>query len=124
MPMLRALILLPLLGGCLSEPLIRDLKYTPNAGLVGTESTITGSVTYTKANDEVSQSVVILYPPNGAPVVSPRTPIENVGQGVVGMVNFTLKFTPTAAGSYRFEVFIVDLGDHESNKLEGIIKVN
>jgi hypothetical protein len=125
--MLRLTLIGPLLLllACQNEPpFIRDLKYTPNAGLVNMESTVSGSVAYTDVDNDISQSVVELITPGGMATLSPRTPIENVGQGVVGSVNFTIKFTPTVTGTWTFNVYLIDLQEHVSNKLEGIIKVN
>jgi len=112
-------------SGCENEPpFLRDLKYTPNAALKDVETSIGGSVAYTDVDNDISQWVVELFDPTGVVTVSPRTPIENVGQGVTGLVNFTIKFTPAVIGAWRFNVFIIDLADHQSNKLDGVIKVN
>ncbi len=125
-PMLRLLPLLVVLGGCENEPpFIRDLKYSPNAALVGKETSISGTITYTDVDNDISQSVVELINPKGMAQVSPRTPIENVGGGVVGSVGFTIeKWIPDQTGTWTFNVFLIDLADHQSNKLDGIIKVN
>lgn len=114
-----------LLGGCDSPvPFIRDLKYSPNAALAAKEATISGTVAYTDPDNDISQSVLELVQPSGAGERFPRMPIESVGQGVVGSVAFTLKFTPDVGGTWRFNVLLIDLADHESNRLAGIIKVN
>jgi hypothetical protein len=123
--MLRILPLVLLVVGCENEPpYIRDLKYSPNAGLLGKESTISGSVAYSDVDNDISQTVVELFNPGGVPLISPRTPIENVGQGVIGNVQFTIKHTFDVTGTWRFNVFLIDLQEHQSNKLDGIIKVN
>jgi len=128
-----ALRLLPLillsigLGACGPEPpSIRDLKYSPNAALVGMQTTISGTVAYTDNNNDISQSVVELYAPNGALIsMTPPTPIMNVGMGVVGMVNFDITmWTPDTAGIHHFQIYIIDLTGAPSNKLQGVIRVN
>jgi hypothetical protein len=124
--MIRAAICgLLLLAACGPQPpYLRDLKYTPNAALVNVEATISGMVAYSDPDNDISQTVLELYPPTGMPIISPRLPIENVGQGVVGNVTFNLKFTPMMPGVWKFNIFIIDLQDQESNRLEGIVKVN
>lgn len=112
------------LAACGPEPpFIRDLKYAPNAANVGREATISGTVAYTDPDNDLSYSTVELVDPAGGVVVSEKTPIDNVGQGVVGSVNFTVKFTPTLIGDWTFGVTVFDLRDAPSNKLTGPIKV-
>jgi|GEM_PF-3437511 len=116
-----------LLAGCGPEPpSIRDLKYSPNAALVGMQTTISGSIAYTDNNNDISQSVVELYAPNGSLIsMTPPTPIMNVGMGVVGTVSFDITmWTPDTVGIHHFQIYINDLTGAQSNKLQGVIRVN
>lgn len=122
----RALLLgIVLWAGCGPEPpFIRELKYSPNAALLNLETTISGMVAYTDQDNDISQSIIELSDPSGVTTTSPRLPIDNAGMGVVGMVNFTIKFTPNVTGTWTFKISLIDLSERYSNKLSGIIKVN
>jgi hypothetical protein len=126
--MRRALVsfVLVVLSGCGPEaPQIRDLKYSPNAGLVGEQTTISGTIQYTDPDNDISQSVVELYAPNGMLIsTTPPTPIQNVGQGPIGSVGFSIeRWTPEVEGIHRFNIYIIDLRGAPSNKLQGILRV-
>jgi hypothetical protein len=107
-----------------SVPEIRNLKYSPNAALVGEDSTITGTVDYTDSGNDVSQTIFQLIDANGKVTTSPPEPIMNAGAGVIGTVNFSIKFTPTIAGNWGFNIWLVDLRSFRSNILQGIIRVS
>ena len=109
-----------------SPPYIQNLAYSPNAALVGVQESITGSVSYSDPDNDISQTVLTLYDPsNSVVLMTPPTPIQNVGQGVVGMVPFSIDmWTPAVAGPHRFELYIIDLAGHPSNILSGPIRVN
>jgi hypothetical protein len=124
---MRGVAVALLLAACgPSTPYIYNLTYSPNAGLVGVQTTISGSVSYGDQDNNISQTVVTLYDPTNTVIsVTPPTPIQNVGQGVTGMVPFSIDmFTPTIAGQHRFEIYILDLNAHPSNILSGPIVVN
>lgn len=121
-----ALLLALATGACgPSAPEIRDLKYSPNAALVGEATTISGTVAYTDPDNDISQSVVELYAPNGMLIsTTPPTPIQNVGQGPIGMVGWSIeRWTPDVDGIHRFYIYIIDLAGRPSNKLQGILRV-
>src|SRR4029453_7672773 len=98
------------------------LEYTPNAGFVGQDNTIMGSVLYSDADQDVSQGVFEVSDPRGMLVFrSPPEPVMGTG-GITGTANFTLRLAPTDVtqlGIYHFTVWVVDLAAHESNHLEG-----
>ncbi len=119
------LALLPLASGCADDPpSIRNLQYSPNAAIVGMPSTINGMVDYTDQDNDISQSQIELLTPENVSTVSSPTPIMNVGMGVVGMVNYTLMFTPDEPGNWHFNVWIIDLQGRASNKLNGLLRVS
>jgi hypothetical protein len=123
---MRFLILaVALLAGCGDDPpSIRDLTYSPNAGIVGMQSTINGTVAYTDQDNDISQSQLELISPSDVKNTSSPVPIMNVGQGVVGTVNFTLMFTPDVPGNWHFNVWIIDLQGRPSNMLNGTLRVS
>lgn len=114
------------LAGCGPEaPQIRDLRYSPNAALVGQQTTISGTVQYTDPDNDISQSVVELYGPDGKLIsATPPTPIQNVGQGPLGMVGWSIdRWTPEVPGNHTFIVYIIDLTGRPSNRLQGLLRV-
>ena len=124
---MRALLLFALAGvvGCSDDPpTIRMLQYTPNAALTGTAASINGMVNFTDTDGDISQSLVNLVSPSGQATLSSPEPITNVTQGPLGMVNFTIGFTPGEPGNWHFDVWIIDLLGRPSNKLGGIIRVS
>ena len=128
MPHMRAAgLFVALLSACgPSTPFIQNLAYSPNAGLIGVQESISGSASYSDQDNDISQTVLTLYDPTGTVItMTPPTPISDVGQGVVGTVPFTIdNWTPTVAGVHRFELYIIDLQGHPSNILSGPIRVN
>jgi hypothetical protein len=114
-----------LLAGCSDDPPeIRQLMYSPNAGLVGTMSAISGTVNFTDSDGDISQSQVELIDPLGASGTSSPEPITNVNQGPIGMVSFSIMFTPAVAGNFHFNIWIIDLQGRSSNRLSGTIRVS
>jgi hypothetical protein len=119
------IVLLALAAGCGDEPpSIRNLKYAPNAAVLGTMAQITGSVDYTDQDNDISQSQVELIAPSGAVTTASPSPIPNTGEGVVGTVSFTIMFTPMEEGVWHFNVWILDLQGRPSNRLNGPIRVS
>jgi hypothetical protein len=114
-----------LLAGCSDDPPeIRQLMYSPNAGLVGAMSAINGTVAFTDSDGDISQSQVELIDPAGASGTSSPQPIMNVNQGPIGSVDFSIMFTPLLEGNYHFNVWIIDLQGRSSNRLSGVIRVS
>jgi hypothetical protein len=123
---LRAIAIAVLLvAGCSDDPPeIRQLMYTPNAGLVGTMATINGTVAFTDSDGDISQSQLELFDPTGAGALTSPMPIMNVNQGPIGSVDFSIMFTPDQDGNWHFDVWIIDLLGRPSNKLTGTIRVS
>ena len=124
---MRALLLFALAGavGCSDDPpTIRMLQYTPNAALTGTAASINGMMNYVDQDGDISQSQVNLVSPSGLATLSSPDPIQNVTQGPLGMVSFTISFTPGEPGNWHFDVWIIDLLGRASNKLGGTIRVS
>jgi hypothetical protein len=114
------------LAGCSDDPpTIRMIQYSPNAALVGVMSTINGQVSFTDPDGDISQSQVTLTDPTGASVTSSMTPITDVNQGPIGMVPFSIDFTPGIAGNWTFNFWIIDLQGRSSNVLmNNVIRVS
>lgn len=113
------------LAGCSDDPpSIRMLEYSPNAASQGVMASISGMVNYTDSDGDISQSQFDLVAPSGMAQTSSLIPIANVNQGPLGMVDFTIDFTPLEVGVYHFDVWIVDLQGRESNRLQGPIRVS
>jgi len=114
-----------LLAGCSDDPPeIRNLKYSPNAAITGVMASISGGVNYTDSDGDISQTQLELIDPSGASIVSSPTPIQDVTQGALGNVAFTLTFTPPVEGIYHFNIWIIDLLGRQSNKIFGVIRVS
>jgi hypothetical protein len=113
------------LAGCSDDPpSIRMLVYSPNAASQGVMASISGTVNYSDPDGDISQSQFDLVAPSGMAQTSSLVPISDVTQGPLGMVDFTINFTPMEVGLYHFDVWIVDLQGRESNRLQGPIRVS
>ena len=127
MAMLRRVLAVCVLlaAGCSDDPPeIRMLSYSPNAGLVGAMTNISGTVAYTDSDGDISQTQVELIDPAGSSTISSPIPISDVTQGPIGSVAFTIMFTPAIDGNFHFNVWIIDLQGRSSNKLAGFIRVS
>jgi hypothetical protein len=87
-------------------------------------ASISGTVNYSDPDGDISQSQFDLVAPSGMAQTSSLVPISDVTQGPLGMVDFTINFTPMEVGLYHFDVWIVDLQGRESNRLQGPIRVS
>jgi hypothetical protein len=107
-------------------PQIRDLLYSPNAGLVSVSTSITGSVAYSDPDNDVSQYVAVVKSPSGDTLYqSPPLPITSVGQGPLGEVQFEAgPLVPRVSGVHLLQVWVVDLLGQQSNVLEGPFRVS
>src|SRR5689334_20293333 len=64
LPLLGLVAAGPLVAGCGPEPpSIRMLMYSPNAGFVGQELKVSGSVAYTDPDNDISQTVIEVADP-------------------------------------------------------------
>jgi hypothetical protein len=101
--------------------------YTPNAGFINTDMTVTGTFNATDDDMDISQWVFELISPSQQLVYrSPANPVTSMGSGVVGPVNFTLpiaaSYIPTA-GIYMFNIWLIDIKGRKSNSLSGLLRI-
>lgn len=103
------------------------LVYSPNAGFANEDNMIMGTYLWSDPDQDISQGVVEISDPKGMLVIRTEpTPIMGSGSGVTGSANFTLnldKALVTQVGLYHFTIWAVDLAAHESNHLEGTVRM-
>src|SRR4051794_14569719 len=102
------------------------LEYMPNAGFVAEDNQFTGTVLYSDADQDVSQGVIEVSGPNGQLIIRSEPEPVMGNPGITGTANFALTIDKTQAtqqGIYHFTVWVVDLAAHESNHLEGEIRM-
>jgi hypothetical protein len=117
-----------LVAGCSDDPpYIHDMTYTPNAGFINTDMTVTGQFQATDDDMDISQMVWELISPSQTLVArSPANPVMSMGTGVVGPVTFTLPIDHTllsTAGIYQFNLWLIDLKGRKSNSLSGLLRI-
>jgi hypothetical protein len=117
-----------LVAGCSDDPpFIQMMTYTPNAGFINTDLTVSGTFNATDDDQDVSQWVYELISPSQTLLYrSPATPVTSMGTGVVGPVTFTMmidhSYLPTA-GVYQFNLWLIDIEGRKSNSLNGLLRI-
>lgn len=122
----RLLLLTSLVAGCGPEaPYIYELTYSPNAAFTLEEATITGAFKYSDPDRDVSQGIYeVISPSNQLILRSPPTPLMGTGSATIGTVNFTITFTPEVEGLHIIQLWIRDLYERPSNKLQGLVRAS
>jgi len=114
--------------GCSSDdgaaPTIATLVYSPMTVPSGAQSTISGTFTFQDKDGDAAQIGIDVRLPDQTMQELPLSDLQNVGEMTSGTINFAVIISPPFAGTYQFEVFIVDDADNESNHLMGSLTAN
>ncbi|OGR24758.1 MAG: hypothetical protein A2X83_02030 [Desulfuromonadales bacterium GWD2_54_10] len=75
------------------------------------------SFDYSDQDGDVTDSTVVLYDAAGAEIGSSTAKIPDNAGHTSGTLQGTLDFSDLSAGDYKFEIFIIDSGGRQSNRL-------
>jgi hypothetical protein len=102
-------------------PSIANLSYSPTSGTVGQTITITGTFSFTDREGDVDTFGGAVSGPGGTATLSPQS--AGVSGLTEGTVQFALVIVAQAAGTYQFQLWLVDKPGNRSNILAGSINV-
>ena len=124
------LIAIPL-GGCGdddssrtlgSAPLIADLSLAPTELKVGSQTNITGTLSFQDPDGDVFEIGMEVRLPTGQSQAIPQSAVSGVSAQTSGVLNFMLSLMPRATGDYVLDVWIIDRAGQPSNRLTGTFK--
>ena len=106
-------------GSAAAHPIVSDLKYSPDTATVGQKTTVNGSVTFEAPNGNVTLLGLAITLPDGTSQDLPKIEVKDAAGLKKGWTSFVFYLVPPAAGTYDFEVWLVDADGNESNRLTG-----
>lgn len=118
-------LLLVLASACSSDsgapPAIANLTYSPMTVTTGQASVVTGSMTFTDEDGDLAELGAEVTLPDSTKQSLPKSDIRGLAGQTEGTLAFQLSFIPPAPGAYGFALFVIDEGERESNRLEGVV---
>jgi hypothetical protein len=116
-----------LLLGCGGDggdpPAISALTYGPDTIPSAQQSSVSGTLQFQDPDADLTQLGAAVTLPDGTVQELPLTALQGYAGQVTGRVTLTLTIVPPVAGTYGFEVWVIDAQDHASNRLEGTLHV-
>jgi hypothetical protein len=101
-----------------TAPTISNLTASPATLPVGTQTTVSGTVTFSDPDGDLEQLGVEVTLPDQSKQTLPMTNLQNVGTMTDGTIAWALIVVPPAAGPYKMSLWITDADGHTSNHLE------
>jgi len=104
-------------------PTITALTYSPDAIPAAQQSAIHGTLQFEDPDADLTQLGAAVTLPDGTVQDLPLTGLKGYAGQATGQVTLTLAIVPPVAGTYGFEVWVIDAEDHASNRLQGTLHV-
>ena len=116
-----------LLVGCGDDdgdtPTASALTYSPDTIPGGQQSAINGTLHFEDPDADLTQLGASVTLPDGTVQELPLTALQGYAGQSTGQVTMTLAIVPPVAGTYGFEVWLIDAQAHASNRLQGTLHV-
>jgi len=119
---LHAITAVALLGACSSEdpgdaPTLANVTLDQATMEVGSQNVVTGTLDFSDPDGDVLEAGIEIVLPNGSRQALPPTPVASAEGLLEGTVALTLAIVPPMAGSYDLEIWLIDSGENDSNRL-------
>ena len=105
-----------------SPPEISSLSYSPDTATVGETITIAGTVDFVDDDGDLDLLGLTAVDPNGVASDLPMSEIQGVAGTTEGTIGIQMFLVMNTAGTYEFELFVVDAEGNESNRLAGTVQ--
>lgn len=105
-----------------AAPEISDLVYTPKTAAVGALLTVNGTLNFEDPDGDVTQVGFRGQAPDGKWTPETLAAVQTPSAQTRGSATFAAGLLPPSAGTYRFEVWLVDDKGNESNALTGEVE--
>jgi hypothetical protein len=107
-----------------TPPAITGLTYSPMTATHGVVVTVTGSFTFDDDDGDLADLHGELTLPDQTKQSLPKADIRALGDMKTGTLGFQLQALPPTVGSYKFQLWVTDDADNESNRLDGTLTAN
>ncbi len=117
---------LPTLVGCGdgkegNAPSISNLDYSPTTAAVGDFPVVSGTFDFSDVDADAELLGVAVDTPSGQHGAAPPEPAQGVNGQETGTVFFAFQLDTSSAGSYDFELWLIDEQGNASNRLVGLV---
>lgn len=109
-------------GGEGTPPEISALSYQPDTATVGETVTIAGTLDFADEDGDLDLIAITAIDPDGIVSDLPPTMIQGVDGMTSGTIGIQVFLVVSKAGTYDFDLFVVDADGNESNRLSGVVE--
>ena len=104
-----------------SAPSIDSLSYSPETITMGQQATISGTLSFSDPDGDLSGIAYAITTPSGQSQTAPQSPLQGTAGHTAGVLQFAFALIPPEAGQYPFEIWVSDAAGHASNHLSGTL---